>query len=386
MYMKVMAINQKMHVQEDERGFASLVIAFVMIIVLGLLSVGYAQLARNEQQSSLGKQLSQQAYYAAESGVNETYHLLSNASFASSVDPTSCVPASDFPTSTETGTDPGIEGESLSNKYDVQITCVLVNTHPSTLSATLTPGQSWNTIFTGTLSDGTPSAVINQLGIYWDTTDGHNTPANIQLTPYGNTVNANTLPTQAAWGTSPPVIQVTLTPLNTSPGAVNRASLINNSLTYYFYPYHGTGTCATPLINPLPQILCSDTSTTGYNYGTTLNNVASYIPGASSNTYLVHVEDYYDAAKIEIGNAVDLNTHPVNFEGSQADVDSTGKAKDVLKRLAEVVPLVQSSTLPTDALDGQNICKEFTTLPDSAGTPAPADPYSEATNPCDTDN
>ncbi len=61
------------NIQQNEKGFASIVIALVLIIVLALLTVGFAQLARREQQNSLDKQLASQANYAAESGYNNAY-------------------------------------------------------------------------------------------------------------------------------------------------------------------------------------------------------------------------------------------------------------------------------------------------------------------------
>src|SRR4051794_12557602 len=54
-----------------EDGFASIVIALVMITVLALITVSFAQLARREQQSALSKQLASQANYAVESGIND---------------------------------------------------------------------------------------------------------------------------------------------------------------------------------------------------------------------------------------------------------------------------------------------------------------------------
>ncbi len=85
-------------------GFASIVIAIIMVIVLSLITVGFAQLMRTEQRSALDKQLSSQAYYAAETGVNDAAKAL-NAGYAGVK--TNCAP---LPTST---TVPG--GQFLTN-------------------------------------------------------------------------------------------------------------------------------------------------------------------------------------------------------------------------------------------------------------------------------
>jgi|SRR5579884_2237741 len=59
------------NIRQDERGFASIVIALILITVLALITVGITQLSNGEQQISLGKTLSDQAYYAADSGIND---------------------------------------------------------------------------------------------------------------------------------------------------------------------------------------------------------------------------------------------------------------------------------------------------------------------------
>src|ERR1039458_10050844 len=58
-------------IKDDQSGFASIVIASVIILVLSLITVGFAQLMQREQRSALDRQLSSQAYYAAESGIND---------------------------------------------------------------------------------------------------------------------------------------------------------------------------------------------------------------------------------------------------------------------------------------------------------------------------
>ena len=43
-----MSMGNRQKVQGNERGFASLVVALVMILILSLLTVGFARLARRE--------------------------------------------------------------------------------------------------------------------------------------------------------------------------------------------------------------------------------------------------------------------------------------------------------------------------------------------------
>ena len=54
----------------NEEGIVSIVVTLIIMIVLTLIVTGFAQLARREQREALDRQLSAQASYAAESGIN----------------------------------------------------------------------------------------------------------------------------------------------------------------------------------------------------------------------------------------------------------------------------------------------------------------------------
>ncbi|MGH7234477.1 MAG: PilX N-terminal domain-containing pilus assembly protein, partial [Candidatus Saccharimonadales bacterium] len=54
-----------------EEGFAPIIVSIIIVIVLSLLTVGFVTLANNSAQNALNRQLSNNAYYAADSGVND---------------------------------------------------------------------------------------------------------------------------------------------------------------------------------------------------------------------------------------------------------------------------------------------------------------------------
>ena len=104
----------------NERGFASIVIALVLITILALITIGFAQLARREQRSALDKQLANQAYYAAETGINDTIKSLpAIAAAGDSVDPKKCLDTSKFSMNS-----------TLNQTNGVYYTCVLVDLKP----------------------------------------------------------------------------------------------------------------------------------------------------------------------------------------------------------------------------------------------------------------
>ena len=83
----------------DEHGFASIVIALILIIVLALFTIGFAQLARREQQTALDSQKATQAQYAAESGINNAYKdILSGKITKDNASGTNCMKAGAGPT------------------------------------------------------------------------------------------------------------------------------------------------------------------------------------------------------------------------------------------------------------------------------------------------
>src|SRR5487761_1358632 len=56
--------------QSSQAGIASITVTMIMMIVISLIVLSFAQIARREQRQSIDRQLSVQAYYAAESGAN----------------------------------------------------------------------------------------------------------------------------------------------------------------------------------------------------------------------------------------------------------------------------------------------------------------------------
>lgn len=58
---------------KDERGIVSIMVTIILMIVISLIVIAFARTSRREQRDSLDRQLSTNAFYAAESGVNAAY-------------------------------------------------------------------------------------------------------------------------------------------------------------------------------------------------------------------------------------------------------------------------------------------------------------------------
>jgi Tfp pilus assembly protein PilX len=351
-----MWLQKKNKLSSNQQGFASIVVALIFIIVLALLTVGFAQLSRREQQTALDKQLSDQAFYAAESGINDAYYQITSSSgdinsTTTGVDTDNCLSPSLFTGHTDV----------INSTDSVSYPCVSVYLFPNSLNdSPLYAEKSWSTAFSNVNNDGSPTSnPLGTLDVYWKSYNPiDNSDAPALNTAGGSTLNNNNLPTQSAWGNAPALLQLNVTLLNSS---FTRADLLAHTFTYYLYPHTASNPSGCTGAGAQGQIICSSITKAGYSSGAQVGGLAG-LGGSTTSAYLITVNDYYTDSSISI-NALDNQGTPINFEGSQVDIDSTGKAQDVLKRIAAVVPLNQPPTLPGFALEAQNICKRLQTAP-----------------------
>lgn len=316
-----------------ESGFASIVIALTLVTVLGLLTLGFTQLSRREQQQALNKQLAVQAAYAAESGVNDVTQQIASGALTTSI--TTCS---------------GTAAKSVNIPKGVSIPCTLVDLVPDNLFYNnVTPGTTKYTTFT-------PTANLSNLKIEWNSTNGR--------TSLPASYSATKLPPLAAWNTRgyPPVIQFSIVPVGNNP---TRDNLQNNLFTVYLYPSSaGKGGSVSYSTNPNDQGKFAG----GCNAGGSCDLEIRGISPSNTEPYLIYFTGYYDTAAVRI-TATGTSPGAVGFKNAQAVVDVTGKAQDVLKRIQVRVPFANAlPVLPGVAIEAQNICKRMQTAPTDPST------------------
>jgi Tfp pilus assembly protein PilX len=333
-----MNMKHKRKIEANQDGFASIVIALVLIIILSLLTIGFAQLARREQQSALDKQLASQAFYAAESGINDTVKSLAavQAADASGRDKTKCL-------------DSSIVDGNISPATGVAYSCVLVDLQPPSI---VYSGVEPNTAHYTTFST---SGALNSLTVGWVSDDLHRTPGSI----------SNGFMPAAAWNTAntPAVLEVKITPLGA--GTVQRGALTASTFTVYMYPAAGSGTVAYNMASNAPIVGGKCTGVETYPCKVTITG----LPGTPGGSFLVHVLVLYDKSDISINNAKDSAGQPLNFIDGQAQIDATGRAKNVLKRIQVRYPLRPEVTTPNEAIEAQSLCKRLYTAPVTPSNP-----------------
>jgi len=328
-----MLISPKQNKDLGEKGFASIVITLILIIVLALVTIGFAQLARREQRDALDKQLANQAYYAAESGVNDTVKNL--GAIAAANPPTNqCLDTANF------SLNPVID-----QTRGVSYSCILVNTTP--------PNLLYNNVLAEEdryVTFSTSHNPLSSLTIQWGSADNKTTyKAGNSFTPLGQ------------WGNSPAVLEVSLTPLGT--GALQRSNIVASNFTVYLYPHNGGGSTVAYNTASQGQIRGRCTGSGAYPCRLTINGLPG---GLTGQWYLLHIVDHYDPSNINITGSVGGTS--VNFIDGQAQIDVTGKAREVLKRIQVRVPIHPPYDLPKYTIEAQNACKRYTTYPTTPST------------------
>jgi len=341
---------RKLH--QSERGIASLIITLVLMIVISLIVLGFAQVARREQRGSLDRQLSTQAFYAAESGVNDVKSLLSTVSPTAIQTKSTC----------QKSATPSIYNSLYPNKYiidsahQVSYPCVLVSPFVSQLvDQNLTPGKDWVMPIAPVTGTGTPSSISN-LTVTW-------TPPNGVSPSTNNCAITNPVATKrsCAYG----VMRLEIVPTDT----LDRNSLNDNDMVTFFYPVPNGGGTGTVAFNP-------GTSTAGADC-TSGNVCSATIGGLTAGSYYIRTQMVY-AGSANITVTGRNTSGPINFSGAQVQIDSTGKAQDVLRRIRVSYALNAGNDYPQNALQStDSICKRFAVAPGlfNGGNLDPTNPY-----------
>lgn len=316
----------KLH--QNEQGIVAIVVTMIIMIVLTLLVTGFAQLARREQRSSLDRQLSTQAFYAAESGINDAQRAIK--------DPT-C------------GTIAGVTSLSSNNLgLNISYPCLLINKKLKNSIVDLSTDKSdIQDLKSYSRSPEIPTA-LNTIKVSWKHTD----VAIKSIRP------PILLPSSTGWGSNVGMIRVDVVPYT---GSFSAASLKSAMFTVFLRPSSGGG----------PTIAYLDPSAQGNVVDVPCDGTTGVckvdIVGLSGTNHMVRMKAIYQPSTVVLcANLCDGETI---FIGNQVEVDSTGKAGDVLKRLKVRIPKEPDSgvtDIPEFTLDSSaDICKKIEVTPAS---------------------
>ena len=343
---------------DDQSGMASFLIVSVIVVLITLVSLGFAQLADREERQALDRQLSDEAYYAAESGLNDAYAYLTTTSNPQSTQ--SC----NVPSGGVFATNGNVDGDG-SGSGVIRYSCLLIDTQPKELVYPVQAGQAVSF----------PISVSNLSNLYlsWQNSDA---PLSGTRQPLTNTFKQlpqeNSDPGnlgQDATG----LLQVSIYPVRPNadsppPNQTTNTILAGDARTYFLYPNSGNGKIDS-------NSTASYSSNGIFVSGNCNNNAQPALPDPTAplycnseitnippgdDIYYVTLTAKYKALTVSVqasGNGPGNNL--LLIPGVQAKVDSTGAGNDVLRRVQARVPL-QLNLPPVYGLQSmQAVCKLF---------------------------
>ncbi len=336
------------NLRKNQHGLASILVTMILMLVISLIVLGLARLSRREQRQALDDQLSTQAFYAAESGVNDAIKEINSGTVDFTQDyHTNC---NNFISALKAHSgNPSIN--TLNSGDGVEYTCLLVNPKPDNLQFTRI-GQNNSTVAqlnADQVSD--PGATINNLTISWHNADGGSDDS---VCPA-----SGTFPARGSWpGTCQSgILRIDLA--TTIGGSFNRSSLATGTLTLFLYPQSPGGGVTTYDTAPLYPVSPSNNGTiipvkcdAAGVCKVTLNNIHSFASGA------IRMKSVYNDSAVTITS--DFAGHALRFTGGQIMIDATGKANDILRRIQVRIKATQDAVYPEFGIQsGNSICKRL---------------------------
>jgi hypothetical protein len=349
------------NIRSNESGFAALIIALVLVIVLSLVTVGFAELMNNNQQQATNKQLASQAYYAAETGVN---------------DAATAIEAGYQDAKTTCGTTGVVANEPGSQYLDntantkvgssgtVSYPCLLINPTPPGAEYGSIPANNPTVVEMEGVNSSDAPQVVNSITVSWEATNG-----TANFLPVNNTCSS--LSTSAAWPASTGMLKFTLIPINN----LTRSALINEEYVAYLCPTGGNGTITNSVYSA---------ADIGANAGVTLDgqcadqastesepdycNVSvSGLNIMDATTYIMELQSIYSPVQAYLNEWSGTPSGiPLDTGQAQTLIDSTGEADGILKRIQVRLPDHNNYPEPVAAVQSMgNLCKQLALIPPS---------------------
>lgn len=341
--MVSMSIKQR-RLRDSSRGMVSIIVTLVMMLVISIIVLGFAQVSRYEQRQTLDRQLSSQAFLAAESGVNDVRQLIATLITGGQTIPEKpqCDRGNNVPSNPYYGL-----STSLDTSNDISYSCLLVSTQLNSL-VQVVPGDGTGV----TLALHPVSGQLTQLHIHWSLSPAPASVAGCKTSVPGIPVPGD-FPQAgpvSGWGCPYGMLRMDIVPTDT----LNRLALMNNQKAVFFYPIQTGVAQWINYANLAGSVTPMECSTTDCSV-----DVRAMPTGVGGFTdYSIHLTGIYNGGTVTI--TADGTSGPnTTLKDAQALVDVTGKAQDVLRRI-QVRLTLGTNGAPSYALQsGGAICKRF---------------------------
>jgi Tfp pilus assembly protein PilX len=347
----------------QQQGFVSIFTVLIIMTILTLVAIGFSNITRQAQKRTLDNQLNTQAFYAAESGVNEAKKaLLINPTISK----TSC--QGTVPLAPTTFTNYVLDA-GLNTGY----TCVLIKPAVDLVFDSVTT-EGAGSPKTGTIESTT--GAFGSFDISWTGPSGVAVPI-----PNPTGTYPNILETSAVWGGNLGMLRVDLVPID---GALDRATLATKSYGFYIYPSRNStwvtlgASSGTPAVAGLIYAKCAA--------AVSPCKATIVLTGTSSSKYYVRVQSVYNpVSSVVIDNFKNSGGTALVTKSGQTVVDSTGRANDVLRRIQVRLKEAGSDNFSSGFAiqSGASICKRLQVGPPDNVTATTTD---QADSACQTNN
>jgi hypothetical protein len=316
--------------------------------VLALISIGFSQLMNREARQALDRQLSLEAFYAAESGVNDAVNYLSTPGATSWSD---CkIPISAQPYFVDAG---DISGDKLS-----QYTCVSVNNTPKEIDYNLAQGE--------TISVKVDLPTLEKLHFGWENQTYQN-GAQVMHSSSGAVPLGTLLREDEVATDSTGILRVSIYPVTAGAASApdTNLALESASRTYFLYPNGGGAGTEGSVSYASDGIYvsghCSTTyPTLPYAQATQrfCNSAVSGLSGKGT-TYYVKLTALYAPLGVSIEGS-DSSGNALGIPNTEGVIDVTGSGNDIIKRVQALRPIGNYYDYPNEGLRSmQAVCKLF---------------------------
>jgi len=328
----------------NQSGIASIVIAILIIIILSTIVLGFSQVIRREQRRTLDRQLSTQAFYAAESGINDARQALAEGFTAQK---NTCAPLAPGPYTSISGTSSNqLDGDNV--KYN----CLLINPTPVDLQYD-NVGTEGVTVVPIEDSGG---GSINTITIAWEKASS-GASVSTDFRGVGNSFTP-----AASWGAKTGLLRVEVSPAT----SLLRSDLINLSRTFFLYPNTDPSSGG----NMLDPAGTGTIVNGGCSPGGTPRKCKVVISGlVGQNRTFLRLSSIYQASAVTI-TATTAAGGAAKLVGAQSIVDSTGVASEVSRRVQVRVANNGGVDVPENVLSSMNtLCKTMSVTLDTTTIP-----------------
>ena len=336
---------------KTEEGLVAILVATIITVILSLVTLGFARIMRSEQRQAIDRSLSTQAFYAAESAVNNVTKRIQNGTYT--IDKTSCAPDATF--------DGQVDG-TIGAEY----TCLLIDQAPDTLEYTQGSISTDSSKVIPVRAEN--NADIGRIRIAWEE-DASRATSLAAPTFIACPASPVALPALTAWTQRTGMIRLDVIPAD----SLDRQVLIDKMVSLYLYPCSGGGSVSSidysnhVAQNQKGQIIpvsCSAAATPRDCELTIVMNNASPL-SAPNKRYYLRAKSIYKSSDMTI-RLFDtaLTPNQLSIKDAQVQIDSTGKVADIVRRIQVRIPVSESFQIPEYSIQTtDSICKRLQIIP-----------------------